>query len=55
MGALGTSYAVLSIPALASMMIPLSYGGIAATLIGFIGSSFMTPTYKKQTEILNSR
>jgi hypothetical protein len=36
-------------------MIPLSYGGIAATLIGFIGSSFMTPTYKKQTEILNSR
>jgi hypothetical protein len=48
MGALGTSYAVLSVPALASMMIPLSYGGLAATLIGFIGSSFMSPTYKIQ-------
>lgn len=55
MGALGTSYAVLSIPALAGMMIPLSFGGIAATLIGFIGSSYMSPTYRTQTEILNSR
>lgn len=55
MGALGTSYAVLSVPALSAMMMPLSLGGIAATLIGFIGSSYMQPTYKIQSQILNSK
>ncbi len=55
MGALGTSYAVLSIPALSAMMMPLSVGGIIATLTGFISMSFMKPTFVVESEKLNAR
>lgn len=44
-GALATSYAVISIPALSAMMLPLSVGGMIATLGGFISMSFMKPTF----------
>ena len=45
LGALGTSYTVLSIPALSTMMMPLAFGGALATLVGFISTSFMKTTY----------
>jgi FtsH-binding integral membrane protein len=43
LGALSTSYAVLSIPALTAMMAPLSICGFVATLGGFISTMFMKP------------
>jgi hypothetical protein len=49
MGALGTSYAILSVPALAAMAPALSIGGIAATLIGFISVAYSKPEYHTLT------
>ena len=45
LGALGTSYAVLSLPLTAAAMSQLAMGGLVATLVGLIGSSFMKPEY----------
>jgi FtsH-binding integral membrane protein len=54
-GALATSYAVLSIPALSTMMVPLAFGGFVATLAGFISSSYMKPNYFVEQERYNAR
>lgn len=54
-GALATSYAVLSVPALSAMMMPLSLGGLVATLVGFVSTSYMNPTYLVEAEKLNSQ
>lgn len=43
-GALSTSFAVMSIPALAASMMPLAVAGCISTLVGFIGTSFTQPT-----------
>lgn len=45
LGALSTSYAVLSIPALTAMMPTLAMGGLASMLVGFIATGYMKPTY----------
>ncbi len=54
-GALASSYAVLSIPALYSMMWPLSLGGSLAAIVGFVATSYMQPKYIVETEKLNAR
>ena len=51
-GALGTSYAVLSLPIAAGAMSQLAMGGMVATLVGLIGSSFMKPDYLVMKEPL---
>jgi len=45
LGALGTSYTVLSVPALSAMMGPLAVGGMVASLVGLISTSFMKTSY----------
>lgn len=44
-GALGTSYAVISIPTLSALMMPLSLAGAFASLAGFYAVSRMRPTF----------
>jgi hypothetical protein len=44
-GALATSYAVLSVPALSAMMWPLSLGGALASIVGFVATTYMRPVY----------
>ena len=51
MGALGSSYAVMSIPSLAAIMPGLSLFGIVGVLGGMIGASYMKPI--NVTETLN--
>lgn len=53
LGALGTSYAVLSIPALTAVMMPLSLGGAVATLVGLISTSFMKTTIISERQQIN--
>lgn len=53
-GALGTSYAVLSIPALTAIMTPLAFGGMISTLVGLISTSMMKTQYSKVYEKLNA-
>jgi FtsH-binding integral membrane protein len=55
LGALSTSYAVLSVPVLSAMMMPLAMGGLASTLIGFISAIYMKPQYYTEEEALNNR
>ena len=45
LGALGTSYAVLSLPISGVALSQLAVGGIIASLVGLIGSSYMKPEY----------
>ena len=45
LGALGTSYAVLSLPISASALTPIAIGGMVASLVGLVGSSWMKPDY----------
>ena len=52
LGALGTSYAVLSLPLTATAMSQIAMGGMVATLVGLIGSSFMKPEYLVMKEPL---
>lgn len=49
-GALGTSYTIMSVPALSMMMTPLAIGGIVASLVGILSTSYMKPTYVKEWE-----
>jgi len=51
---LGTSYTVLSVPALASMAMPLAMGGAVSTLVGFIGASYMSPKYIVEEEKISA-
>lgn len=44
-GALATSYTVLSVPALATIMWPLSLAGALASVVGFVATSYMQPKY----------
>jgi FtsH-binding integral membrane protein len=53
LGALSTSYAVLTIPALSAMMSPLAMGGLASMLIGYFATGWMKPTYYVEKEKLN--
>lgn len=53
LGALGTSYAVLSIPGVA--LGPVAFGGFFASLIGLVGSSYMKPEYHIVKEALNGK
>lgn len=55
LGALGTSYAVLSLPLTGVAISQLAVGGIIASLVGLIGSSYMSPTYLIKQESLNNR
>lgn len=49
LGALSTSYAVLSIPALGAMMGPLAMGGLASMIVGYFATGYMKPTYYVET------
>ena len=55
LGALGTSYAVLSLPISAVAVSQLAMGGMLASLVGLVGSSFMKPEYLVVSEPLNSK
>lgn len=55
LGALGTSYAVLALPISGVAVSQLAVGGIIASLVGLIGSSYMSPTYLVKQESLNER
>jgi len=50
LGALGTSYAVMSIPLLTAMMPGLTWVGLASMVGGILGASWMKPT--NHTEIV---
>ena len=45
LGIFGTSYLALSLPITAATMGALSMGGIVASLVGIIGSSYIKPEY----------
>ena len=55
LGALGTSYAVLSLPITGVAVGQLAIGGMIASLVGLIGSSWMKPEYMVVSEKLNAR
>ena len=55
LGALGTSYAVLALPITGVAISQLAVGGLIASLVGLIGSSYMSPTYLVKQESLNDR
>ena len=55
LAALGTSYAVLSLPISAAGMSTLAFGGMFATLVGLIGSAYMKPPVSILSEQLNNR
>lgn len=54
-GALSASYAVLNIPLLTSIMMPLAGAGMLMTLGGFIPLCFTQPTFHVETEQLNAK
>lgn len=55
LGALGTSYVTLSMGLSAVALTKLSFVGLAAGLVGIIGSSFMKPEYLVVSEKLNNK
>lgn len=55
LGALSTSYAILSLPISAVAMSQIAFGGMAATLVGLIGAQMMKPEYLVLTEALNNK
>ena len=55
LGALGTSYAVLSLPLSGVALSQIAIGGFIASLVGLVGSSFMKPEYLIMKEALNNK